>query len=83
MTAQDPPEERQVAEYILAWTRGRSDFYVGDHAAIYKNGALVWEGYSDGSVDKILEAIGIQFRVIELPDGPKAPTRIDGPEGGL
>lgn len=55
------------AEYVLVAPRGRNDYYAGQYHSLYRNGILIWDGYSGDSVGGILDALGIAFEEREGP----------------
>jgi hypothetical protein len=41
----------------------RNDYYEGEYAEIWKNGEMIWNGYSCNNVTQILDALGIEYDI--------------------
>lgn len=64
--------------YVVIEAKGRNDYYEGQHLALYRNGSLVWEGFSNDKLPEILTALGIDFVRREGPGDLDTPDQIDG-----
>ena len=66
--------------FVLVYD-GRNDYYVGDHALLYRDGVLVWEGYGNDEIDRVLFiALGeeyVEVRRVNLPYMDKYPERLE------
>jgi hypothetical protein len=67
-----------AAEYVLIDSKGLNDYYEGQHQALYRNGSLIWEGFSCDRLPEILTALEIDFVRREETGDLDTPTRIDG-----
>lgn len=49
--------EETTHEWVWVWQADGGDYYSGERGALYRDGILIWQGYSDDEGDKIVQAV--------------------------